>query len=350
MPQQAFPYERLRTENAARSRNEPEFELLDTGIFDADEYFDILVEYAKAAPDDVLIRISATNRAAQAAELQLLPTLWFRNTWSWGDDRAGVAARRRGFRARSAGLLAEHETLGRYELSADTDRVAGCMLFTDNETNAAAAFRRRQSAALREGRFSRGDRQGQQRRRSTRPAGHQGRAALPPCRSRRRNGHAATAAQRRWAGCDLDETDFDAIFAQRRAEADVFYARRIDAARMTRRSTGWRAVPTPGSSGPSSSTTWSRHGGSPVTRHRSGRRRATSGSMPAGRTCMHGMSCRCRTNGNFPTSARGTPPSSASRSAASTRPSPSGSCSYCCANGTCIATGSCRPMNSPSRM
>jgi hypothetical protein len=82
-PQAEFPYRSLVEENARRSRQEPEYELLDTGIFDEDRYFDVEIEYAKAAPEDILIRISATNRGPDPAGLHLLPTIWFRNTWSW---------------------------------------------------------------------------------------------------------------------------------------------------------------------------------------------------------------------------------------------------------------------------
>ena len=78
-PQQAFPYAELRAENARRGRHDPEYELLDTGIFDANRYFDVFIEYAKAGPNDVLVRISAANRGPDAAMLHLLPTLWFRN-------------------------------------------------------------------------------------------------------------------------------------------------------------------------------------------------------------------------------------------------------------------------------
>ncbi|HET8852747.1 MAG TPA: hypothetical protein VFN02_09490, partial [Ktedonobacteraceae bacterium] len=90
-PQAAFPYQQLVEENARRRRQDAEFELLDTGIFANNRYFDIFVEYAKAAPEDILIRIRAVNRGTQSAILHLLPTLWFRNTWSWGiDDRKPV--------------------------------------------------------------------------------------------------------------------------------------------------------------------------------------------------------------------------------------------------------------------
>ncbi len=73
-------------ENARRGREKPEFELLDTGVFDDDRYFDVLVEYAKASPNDVLVRVTLENRGPEAAPLHVLPTLWFRNTWSWERD------------------------------------------------------------------------------------------------------------------------------------------------------------------------------------------------------------------------------------------------------------------------
>src|SRR5579883_3070298 len=90
-PQTAFPYSQLVEENARRGRQDPEFELLDTGIFAEDRYFDVFVEYAKNSPEDILIRITVHNRGPQPAPLHLLPTLWFRNTWSWGSDNHPLA-------------------------------------------------------------------------------------------------------------------------------------------------------------------------------------------------------------------------------------------------------------------
>src|ERR671928_1963739 len=83
-PQREFPYGDLVETNRARGKGAPEFELIDTGVFDEDRYFDVTVEYAKADAEDILVRVSATNRGPDAAPLHLLPTLWFRNTWSWG--------------------------------------------------------------------------------------------------------------------------------------------------------------------------------------------------------------------------------------------------------------------------
>src|SRR5271167_3017761 len=85
-PQAAYPYSDLVETNKRRSREEMEYELLDTGIFNDDRYFDVFVEYAKADPEDVLIKISVHNRGPEAAQIHVLPTLWYRNTWSWGDD------------------------------------------------------------------------------------------------------------------------------------------------------------------------------------------------------------------------------------------------------------------------
>src|SRR5664280_2047261 len=92
-PQAEFPYERLRRENRARTRRDPEFELADTGVLDGGRLFDVQVEYAKAAPDDILVRISVGNRGPEPATLHLLPTLWFRNTWGWGRNGDEYPAR-----------------------------------------------------------------------------------------------------------------------------------------------------------------------------------------------------------------------------------------------------------------
>ena len=95
-PQREFPYGDLVETNRRRSREELEYELLDTGIFDDDRYFDVFVEYAKSDPEDILIRISVHNRGPEAAQIHLLPTLWFRNTWSWDKDEPKPMMRQRG--------------------------------------------------------------------------------------------------------------------------------------------------------------------------------------------------------------------------------------------------------------
>src|SRR5207244_815354 len=85
-PQAEFPYEQLVAGNRNRNRNDVEYELGDTGVFGENRYFDVFVEYAKAAPEDILIRIVAVNRGPETASLHVLPTVWFRNVWSWGND------------------------------------------------------------------------------------------------------------------------------------------------------------------------------------------------------------------------------------------------------------------------
>ena len=126
-PQAEFPYAQLVAENARRSRSEPEYELLDTGIFERARYWEITVDYAKADPEDILIRISVRNAGPESAKLDLLPTLWFRNTWAWGlDDRVPT------IRADNGGLVAEHHDLGSRTLHSDRSPE---LLFCDNETN-----------------------------------------------------------------------------------------------------------------------------------------------------------------------------------------------------------------------
>jgi hypothetical protein len=139
-PQAEYPYARLVEENRRRGRSDPEFELIDTGIFDDDRYFDVIVEYAKASPNDILIRITAANLGPEAAPLHLLPTLWFRNTWSWGRTGEGYWPKPRISRQAGGALLAEHSALGRFRFEAERAPVEPAFLFTENETNVERLF------------------------------------------------------------------------------------------------------------------------------------------------------------------------------------------------------------------
>jgi hypothetical protein len=130
-PQRAFPYDELRAENRRRGREQREFELIATGIFDGDAYFDIMVEYAKAAPDDVLVRITALNRAKVVAPIHILPTLWFRNDWSWREGATRPSISKTG--AGSPVVAATHPSLGQYWLTSDGN--AKYVVFTENETD-----------------------------------------------------------------------------------------------------------------------------------------------------------------------------------------------------------------------
>src|SRR5215472_14938563 len=131
-PQSAYPYLDLIQTNRARSRREFEYELLDTGVFNEDRYFDVFVEYAKESPEDLLIRITIWNRGPEQADLHVLPTLWFRNTWSWGLDPTRPAIARGPLAHDLNVVTAEHVVLGeRYLYCAGNMR----FLFTENETN-----------------------------------------------------------------------------------------------------------------------------------------------------------------------------------------------------------------------
>ena len=135
-PQRAFPYAELLAENARRGYADREYELLDTGVFAGDRFFDVRVEYAKASPTDICIRITATNAGPEVATLWLLPTLWFRNTWAWGAGPE-VAWGEPRITAAEGGVVAEHATLGRYRLDA---RDSPEWIVTNNETNAERLF------------------------------------------------------------------------------------------------------------------------------------------------------------------------------------------------------------------
>jgi hypothetical protein len=139
-PQRAFPYEQLAGENRRRSREEPEFELLDTGAFDEDRYWIVEADYAKADPDDLRIRLRITNTGPEAETLHVLPTVWFRNTWSWSAD--GDGARPRLAAAGDATIGVEHEGLGPMMLQAapGPDGTMPRQVYCENETNAQKLF------------------------------------------------------------------------------------------------------------------------------------------------------------------------------------------------------------------
>ena len=225
-PHQAYPYADLVATNRARGKTDPEYELFDTGILADNRYFDVFIEYAKASPQDVLIRIRALNRASQAAELWLLPTIWFRNTWSWGWEHDGTkrpliedATLHSAADWRS--LRCEHETLGRCLLECqDADE----LLFTENETSTARLFGAPNTVPFVKDAFHRY------------LIGGDG-AAVNPART----GTKAAALYRRWipaqgqleirlrlrqGGTQTGKPfrDYERVFQRRQDEADEFYA------------------------------------------------------------------------------------------------------------------------------
>ena len=138
-PQAEFPYAMLRQENAKRNKDEPEFELIDTGIFEDNRYWQITADYAKASPDDICMRISVRNAGPDSAELHFLPTLWFRNRWSWETGIARPVVRAAASDGSDVvGAVAEEELLGRWQFIAGPDPAGKppLLLFCENETNA----------------------------------------------------------------------------------------------------------------------------------------------------------------------------------------------------------------------
>lgn len=216
-PQAAFPYEQLRQENGRRSREQPEYELVDTGIFDAHRYFDVFVEYAKASPEDLLIRIRVINRGPDAAPLTLLPTLWLRNTWRWGyPDEQEQPMHLEG----DVLVVPELPQLGGYRLHC---RQSGDWWFTDNESNGERLWGQPNPTAYQKDGFHRRLIEGEQG------------AINPHCRGTKaaRVLQATLAPGQEWvvdlrlradsgSGSDPFDASFEALFADREQEASAF--------------------------------------------------------------------------------------------------------------------------------
>ncbi len=215
-PQAAFPYARLVEENRRRDISQPEFELIDTGVFDGDRYFDVFIEYAKAGPEDIFMRVTAVNRGPEEAPLHLLPQVWFRNTWSWHLDRKKPELR----------AIGKHRLAIRHPMMPEYRCLAGGapeLLFCDNETNV-----RRLYGVARDGYFKDGihDYVVEGRADAVNPQ-RTGTKAAFHYRLRIPAGEQRTVDLRLYRGTrkqSLEEAD--RVFAKRRAEADAFYARR----------------------------------------------------------------------------------------------------------------------------
>ena len=213
-PQQEFPYEWLIQENARRSRLQPEFELMDTGIFNEDKYFDVFTEYAKAGTDDILIKITIHNRGKEAASLHVLPTVWFRNTWSWGRHEYKPSLYKTGDKA----IAIAHEKVAVSNLYFEGE---GQLLFCENETNSRRLFKYDDKQAYPKDGIVDHLIHG---KKSVNPAMMGTKAAINyelviP---------AGASHTIRLRLCDQQAQNafdnFDALFAQRVAEADTFYA------------------------------------------------------------------------------------------------------------------------------
>jgi mannosylglycerate hydrolase MGH1-like protein/glycosyl hydrolase family 63 len=219
-PQRAFPYSQLVDENRRRSRQDPEFELADTGIFAENRYFDVFVEYAKDSCNDILIRITAVNRGDVGASLHLLPTVWFRNTWSWGRD--GQRPELQKAQGQRAAIALDHQRLGPYTLHFDG---APELLFTENETNRRRLFGIDSGSPFVKDAFNEYIVNGittavNPAQRGTKAAGHYA--------ARIGAGQSLTVRVRltdRIISEDANGVgrDFDAVFSQRQREANEFY-------------------------------------------------------------------------------------------------------------------------------
>jgi hypothetical protein len=225
-PQAEFPYARLREENARRSRREPEFELEDTGVFAANRYFEVAVEYAKGGPNDLLIEITARNCGPERAPLHLLPTLWFRNTWTWGGKHGASEVKPRMQQLAPGHVQTHHESLGRYfwEVESAPGR-PDPLLFTENETNAARLFAAENAGPFVKDAFHDHVVRGQPgainpKRTGTKVAAHRVLDLAP--------GETAVMRLRLSAEAEAPGRPFGEgfaqVFAARRAEAEEFYA------------------------------------------------------------------------------------------------------------------------------
>ena len=220
-PQREFPYTRLVEENRRRGKSDLEFELIDTGIFDDDRYFDIFIEYAKAGPDDILIRIEAINRGPEPAPLHLLPTVWFRNTWSWGLDERKPKLRRDAS-AEVAAIKLDHYYYGtRWLYCEGTPN----LLFTENETNNQRLFNSENASPyvkdgindfIIHGVMTAVNPNDQ----GTKAAAHYDFGAVPPGKSVQLRLRLSPSAP---SSAQILNGTFDRQIAQRRAEADEFY-------------------------------------------------------------------------------------------------------------------------------
>ncbi len=235
-PQRAYPYAELVEENRRRGKSEPEYELVDTGVFEGNRYFDVFVEYTKAAEEDLLIKITVANRGPDDASLDLLPTLWFRNTWSWGRQGEGYPeARPRLAWIGDNAVRALHGGLGTYVLRTEPVPGRGGMpgpqwLFTENETNSERLFGTPNASPYVKDAFHEYLVHGRHDR--VNPAA-EGTKAAALYRLRLRAGGAVSVRLRLSGGAEgahLDRggafADFDEILTRRKAEADAFYEAR----------------------------------------------------------------------------------------------------------------------------
>jgi len=231
-PQCEYPYRWLVEENRLRSKHEPEFELVDTGVFRENKYFDVFVEYAKKSPNDILIKITIANRGPEPAPLHVLPTVWFRNTWAWGCVHEESARKPTMEKTGDLGIKLDHDTLGNLRFEFDprigVDAPRPKLLFTENDTNMQTVFGSANPTPFTKDSFHRFVVHGDES--AINPSGMGTKAAayykleIPP-------DHSVTLRCRLYAEEDQPKqvfgAEFDKVFAERLSEADEFYGSHV---------------------------------------------------------------------------------------------------------------------------
>ena len=240
-PQAAFPYDQLVAENARRTKHDPEYELIDTGVFKENRYFDVFVEYAKESTEEILIRITAWNRGPEAKRLHLLPTIWFRNRWDWGDKYDIPEVKGQPWPAAAALMALNDYHYDRRWLFLEGEPE---LLFTENETNTERLYGKTNRTPYVKDAFHRylinGEKKAVNRaQKGTKAAAHYSPEIQP--------GASYTLRLRLTDVNPDDETSsapelfgpaFDAVFADRIREADEFYAERLPERNHRRRASG----------------------------------------------------------------------------------------------------------------
>lgn len=227
-PQAAYPYDRLRAESKKRGLKDGEFEIEDTGLFDEGKYFDLQVEYAKAGPDNLLIRYRITNHGPEAAPVHILPTIWFRNTWAWGCEHEGCTPKPSIQKTGEHALTLDHTTLGRFYFHVEGDEaneVSDAWLFTENESNTLAIWNKANATPYVKDAFHRRVVQGQMEAVNPKPQGTKAamwfQRSLDPGATVELRCRLFSEAEK---PAEIFGEDFNRTFEDRIEETDTFYA------------------------------------------------------------------------------------------------------------------------------
>ncbi len=226
-PQAAFPYQRLKEENQKRNRLEPEFELIDTGVFDEDHYFDLQVEYAKASPNDLLVQFTVTNRGPDPAPLDLLPKLWYRNTWIWGCEHEGCTLKPSMVLKQPGLVELDQSSMGKYYFAYE-DSVGASVRFKENETDTKSLYQKDNYTQTTRSAFTQWVKDGCEE------AVHleKGTMAMVRYGFELQPGEKRVVRLRLFAADERSYndpfSDFDAVLKERQTEADAFWAAHLN--------------------------------------------------------------------------------------------------------------------------